>query len=108
MARSPQHRLLPAVLALSTACLTGCATIVIGEPGARQSAPAPGGNAGQIVGADGGAVDQLAADALADLEDYWSDAFPDVFGDAFEPLQGGYFSVDPGEVDPAAVPKGVG
>jgi len=108
MARSPQHRLLPAVLALCTVWLTGCATVVIGQPGARQPAPQPGGNVGEIVGADGGAVDQLAADALADLEDYWSDTFPDVFGSAFEPLQGGYFSVDPGDVDPAAFPRGVG
>jgi len=108
MARSLRHRLLPAFLALCTVCLTGCATIVIGEPRARQPAPSPGANAGEIVGADGGAVDQLAADALADLEDYWSDTFPDVFGGAFEPLQGGYFSVDPGDVDPAAFPRGVG
>jgi predicted metalloprotease len=108
MARSPQHRLLPAVLALCIVWLTGCATVVIGQPGARQPAPQPGGNAGEIVGADGGAVDQLAADALADLEAYWSDTFPDVFGPAFEPLQGGYFSVDPGDVDPAAYPRGVG
>jgi predicted metalloprotease len=108
MARSPQHRLLPAVLALCTVWLTGCATVVIGQPEARQPAPRAGGSTGEVVGADGGDVDQLAADALADLEDYWSDTFPDVFGAPFEPLRGGYFSVDPGDIDPADYPQGVG
>jgi predicted metalloprotease len=108
MARSRRHRLLPAVLALCTVSLTGCATVVIGQPEARQPAPRASADPGEIVGADGGEVDQLAAAALADLEEYWSDAFPDVFGSAFEPLQGGYFSVDPGDVDPAEFPRGVG
>jgi predicted metalloprotease len=108
MARSPQYRLLPAVLALCTVWLTGCATVVVGQPGARQPTPEPGGDAAEVVGADGDEVDQLAADALADLEDYWSVAFPDVFGSAFEPLRGGYFSVDPDDVDPAAYPQGIG
>jgi predicted metalloprotease len=108
MAHSPQHRLLIAVLALATVWLTGCATVVIGEPEARQPAPRPGGNSGGIVGADGGEVDRLAADSLADLEEYWADVFPDVFGGPFEPLRGGYFSVDPGDIDPADYPQGVG
>ena len=46
------------------------------------------------------------ADALADLEEYWSDVFPDVFGGDFVPLQGGYFSVDPGNIDPTLYPQG--
>ncbi|SNR44231.1 hypothetical protein [Blastococcus mobilis] len=106
MAR-PLRRLMAAVLALTTVGLTGCATIVIGRPEARQ-APPPGGGSDAVVGADGGEVDQLAAAALADLEDYWSEVFPEVFGGAFAPLQGGYFSVDPGNVDPAEYPQGVG
>jgi predicted metalloprotease len=102
-----RRRVLSAVLALATLCLTGCATVVIGRPEARQSPPRSGGEA-PVVGATGDAVDALAADALADLEDYWSEAFPDVFGAGFVPLQGGYFSVDPGDVDPAQYPQGVG
>jgi hypothetical protein len=102
-----RRRVLSAVLALATLCLTGCATVVIGRPEARQSPPRSGGEAA-VVGATGDAVDALAADALADLEDYWSEAFPDVFGAEFAPLQGGYFSVDPDDVDPAQYPQGVG
>ena len=57
-----------------------------------------------IIGATDEEVDQLARNALADLEDFWAEQFPDVFGEDFPPLQGGYFSVDPGNVDPAAYP----
>jgi predicted metalloprotease len=107
MARPLRHRALCVVLALATVWLTGCATIVIGQPEARQSPPRTSGDAA-VVGAAGDAVDALAADALDDLEDYWSDVFPDVFGGPFVPLQGGYFSVDPDDIDPAQYPQGVG
>jgi predicted metalloprotease len=53
-------------------------------------------------------VDELAAAARADLEEYWTEVFPDVFGRRFVPLQGGYFSVDPGSADPVQYPQGVG
>jgi predicted metalloprotease len=108
MARPLRHRMLPAVLALATVWLTGCATVVIGRPEARQPTPRTGGSEATVVGAAGGAVDRLATAALADLEEYWSEVFPDVFDRPFVPLQGGYFSVDPGDVDPAQYPQGVG
>jgi predicted metalloprotease len=108
MVRPLPHRLLGAVLALATLGLTGCATVVIGRPEVREPAPRTGGGDAAVVGAAGDAVDTLAADALTDLEDYWSGVFPDVFGGPFVPLQGGYFSVDPGDVDPAQYPQGVG
>lgn len=106
MVRPLRHRLLSAALALTTVGLTGCATIVVGRPEAPQ-APPPDAGGGTVIGADGGAVDQLSADALADLEEYWSQVFPEVYGGDFVPLQGGYFSVDPGNVDPAQYPQGV-
>jgi len=102
----PRH-LLPAVLAVLSVGLTGCATIVIGQPEVQRDQPS-GSGPDVVVGADGDEVDQLAGDALADLEDYWSQQLPDVFGTEFVPLQGGYFSVDPGDVDPAQYPQGVG
>jgi predicted metalloprotease len=108
MARPLRNRVLSAVLALATVSLTGCATVVIGRPEARQPAPRTGGGETSVVGAAGGPVDQLATDALADLEEFWSEVFPDVYGGAFVPLQGGYFSVDPGDIDPARYPQGVG
>ena len=50
----------------------------------------------------------LARNALADLEMFWAEQFPEVFGTDFQPLQGGYFSVDPGNADPADYPQGIG
>jgi predicted metalloprotease len=108
MAAPLRNRVLPGVLALATVWLTGCATVVVGRPDAQGSQPRSSGGEVTVVGADGGAVDEMAAGALADLEDYWSEVFPEVFGQPFEPLAGGYFSVDPGNVDPAAYPRGIG
>ena len=108
MARPLRLRVLPAVLALATVWLTGCATVVIGRPESRQPAAPTGASEVTVVGATGDAVDRLATNALADLEEYWSEVLPDVFDRPFVPLQGGYFSVDPGDVDPAQYPQGVG
>jgi predicted metalloprotease len=63
----------------------------------------------RITGATGGAVDQLARNALADLQAYWSATFPRVYGKDFPPLTGGYFSVDSRDVDRSAYPPtGIG
>jgi predicted metalloprotease len=91
--------------------LTGCGTVVVGWPSAVSSSAQTGSVGGAevtIVGATDDPVDELARDALSDLEGYWADRFPDVFGRAFQPLQGGYFSVDPDDVDPGEYPHGVG
>jgi predicted metalloprotease len=100
---------LPLVLAL---CLTGCVSFVVGRPSAATpSDRAVGRSAGDdvtIVGATDDPVDDLARDALTDLQDYWADQFPDVFGQEFTPLEGGYFSVDPNDVAPGEYPQGVG
>ena len=85
---------------------SGCVSVVIGRPSVQQ--PAPRAGAGEVTGAVDGSVDEQARNALADLETYWAERFPDVFGQEFEPLAGGYFSVDPGDVDPADYPRGVG
>ncbi|HYH73523.1 MAG TPA: hypothetical protein VD764_09910, partial [Nocardioides sp.] len=90
---------LAAVLALA-----GCVSFVdVGREAGR-----PAGEAVQIVGAADGPVDQQALDALSDLEDFWAETFPDVFGEEFTPLAGGYFSVDAEDVDPRQFPDGVG
>jgi predicted metalloprotease len=89
-------------------CTTGCATIVIGRPSSVQPSPdnVPAGEV-EIVGATDDPVDELARNALADLQAFWSSTFPDVFGQQFQPLSGGYYSVDPGDVNPQEYPGGV-
>ncbi|TFV63285.1 hypothetical protein E4P41_05160 [Geodermatophilus sp. DF01-2] len=101
-----------AVALLATAALllvSGCSVVVVGRPSAAQppAADVPPGEVG-VAGATEEPVDVLARNALADLETYWTEQFPDVFGQEFVPLQGGYFSVDPDDVDPAAYPQGIG
>ncbi|MGY1754253.1 neutral zinc metallopeptidase [Blastococcus sp. SYSU D01042] len=100
-------RLTAAVLCLLT--LSGCGVVVVGRasPARPPVTNAEAGDTG-VVGATGEEVDVLARNALTDLETYWGEQFPEVFGTSFEPLQGGYFSVDPGDVDPAAYPQGIG
>jgi predicted metalloprotease len=89
--------------------LSGCAVVVLGRPSADRPpvGDAPPGSV-RIVGATDDPVDELARNALADLQTYWSQQFPDVFGRSFTPLRGGYFSVDPDNIDPAQYPQGVG
>ncbi|MGY2084659.1 neutral zinc metallopeptidase [Blastococcus sp. SYSU DS0539] len=97
------------VALLLTGVLSGCAVVVLDPP--RSSRPAPGATPGgdsPVVGATAEEVDVLAADALGDLEVFWAGEFPAVFGTGFQPLQGGYFSVDPGNLDPRQYPDGVG
>ncbi|MDQ3885607.1 MAG: neutral zinc metallopeptidase [Actinomycetota bacterium] len=40
-----------------------------------------------VDGGDGGSIDQLAVNAVADLQDYWDERFPADFGVAFTPLR---------------------
>jgi predicted metalloprotease len=100
------------VLALLVACvvpLSGCVRIIEGLPTSLQPpvSAVPSGEI-EIVGASGDPIDQLARNALADLQDFWTAQFPDAFGDRFQPLQGGFFSVDPGNIDRRVYPNGVG
>lgn len=94
--------------AASLLLLTGCAVTVVGQASpARPPVTDVGTGDAGVAGATDEEVDVLARNALADLETYWAGRFPEVFGSEFEPL-GGYFSVDPGDVDPALYPGGIG
>ncbi|RBY82016.1 hypothetical protein DQ238_05195 [Geodermatophilus sp. TF02-6] len=110
MAATPPRRTLAALLAaVALLLVSGCSIVVPGRPSAAQPPTddvAPGELA--VAGATGGPIDTLARNALTDLETYWAGQFPDVFGQPFQPLQGGYFSVDPGNVAPGEFPQGIG
>jgi hypothetical protein len=103
------HRLLPAAAAVLL--LGGCAnTAVVGtaSPGPREPRDVAARDL-PIAGAGAGAIDQLARNALSDLNAFWAQAYPRYFSRAFTPLAGGYFSVDPRHV-PAGTfpPSGIG
>ncbi|WP_138733177.1 neutral zinc metallopeptidase [Modestobacter excelsi] len=110
MSSSPRRVLLRAVVGalLGSTVLTSCAvTLVDGH-----ATPASGVRDDvdpqqfQIIGATDDDIDQIARNALLDLNTYWAEQFPGTFDQEFTPLAGGYFSVDPADVDPAQYPNG--
>ena len=107
--RQVLRRALPT--ALACVLLTGCATeIVVG-----QASPGPGepvdvaADTFPITGVSDSGIDQFARNALTDLNTFWTDAYPEFFGEEFTPLENGYFSVDSNAIDENAYPEtGIG
>jgi predicted metalloprotease len=50
------------------------------------------------------AVNKLAMQAIADLQDYWGKEFPELYGNDYEPVKGGFYAVVPssGDLPPCA------
>jgi len=99
-------------LLLAGALLAGCGA---GHHVAGQASPGEGEPVDvspeefPITGATDTGVDQLARNALADLNSFWSEAYPEFFDGEFTPLQNGYFSVDSDDIDPSQYPDtGIG
>ncbi|MGI8626069.1 MAG: neutral zinc metallopeptidase [Geodermatophilaceae bacterium] len=96
--------LVAAVLSL----LSACTSVVTGAPnpanGIRQDVAD---SELEIFGAGDGEVDRLVRNALADLNTFWEEQFPDVFGNEFPALEGGYYSVDPDNFNPDDYPDDI-
>jgi predicted metalloprotease len=110
MSSSPRRVLARAAVGvlLGSTVLTGCAVTFI-EGNASPAAGIAGDVPPEefpIVGAADDEIDRIARDALADLNDYWTQQLPPTFDQAFTPLVGGYYSVDPNNLDPAQYPNG--
>jgi predicted metalloprotease len=91
--------------------LAGCSTTVV----VGVASPGPGrpvdvsAVAVPITGAGNAPIDQAARNALADLERFWSQAYREFFGEEYVPLEGGYFSVNPADVEESTFPEsGIG
>jgi len=101
---------LPVLLAGALLAGCGAAHHVAGQasPGAGEPVDvAP--DAFPITGAGDSGIDQLARNALADLNAFWSEAYPEFYGKDFTALANGYFSVDSDNIDPSAYPAtGIG
>jgi predicted metalloprotease len=54
----------------------------------------------QIHGDADDPVNKLAVEGIADIEQWWSQQFPDLYGKAWAPVKGGYFAVRPSEGGP--------
>ncbi len=57
----------------------------------------------EVTGDDGSDLNKVAANAIADIEAYWTKVYPDVYGGDYEPLSGGFFAIDAG-ADPSGLP----
>jgi predicted metalloprotease len=95
--------------AVGSVLLSGCSTIVPGAPSAARSLSDVTAEALPITGATDNPTDQSARNALADLTTFWEQGYPQVFGEEFTPLRGGFFAVDTENVDDSAYPPtGIG
>jgi hypothetical protein len=45
-------------------------------------------------------VNKLVVQAIADLEQYWGQQFPELYEKDFEPISGGYYAIYPSTDDP--------
>ncbi|OBB56675.1 peptidase [Mycobacterium sp. 852013-51886_SCH5428379] len=92
-------------LALCAVSTAGCTTTLQGRPvsvfddpfrvagmvatdgptGLRPDAAAP---SREVDNTDGGEMDRLAASAISDIEDFWAMTYPEVFDNAFVPVDG--------------------
>ena len=107
-----RHALRPglAALAAGSVLLTGCTSTVSGS--AARGAGVPVDVAAEdfaITGAGDTEADRRARNALADLDTFWRESFPEYFGEEYQPITGGYFSVDSTAIDESAYPStGIG
>jgi predicted metalloprotease len=97
--------LVPVLLAL-----TACTTTIAGTPTNGESVvsddPGDGGavDPSFVNNTDGSEIDQLAATVVTDVEQFWTDTFPDAFDKQWSDLEGGYYSVDTADDDAKAPP----
>ncbi|MCW2702733.1 MAG: putative metalloprotease [Blastococcus sp.] len=97
--------------ALAGVLLAGCsAGVVVGQGSAGPGEPVDVARAAfPITGVSDTGTDQLARNALTDLNTFWSQVYPEFFGGDFTPLENGYFSVDSNAIDESAYPEtGIG
>ncbi|GDY32384.1 aminopeptidase [Gandjariella thermophila] len=82
--------------------VAACGTTVTGHPTASTTVAVRTVDPVFVRGTDGGTADRLAATVLTDLQGYWRQTYPRVFGRPWQDVAGGVYSVDSG--DAAAKP----
>jgi predicted metalloprotease len=90
--------LLAGAIGLGTA---GCTGVIDGTPQAAEDVTVADADIGILHGTDGGRIDQLAAAAITDVQDYWRQTFEPTFGKSWHDITS-FYSVD--TADPAAKP----
>ena len=82
-----------AAVAVVAALATGCAQEIPGLGTYAARAAAPDAKLDVVNGTNVG-VDIVAANAISDIQKYWSEQMPKVFGEKYEPVKK-YYSIDP-------------
>ncbi|MGY1775672.1 hypothetical protein ACI8AV_07405 [Geodermatophilus sp. SYSU D00804] len=107
-----RHGLRRAIVAAAagSVLLTGCSSTVVGAASRGPGVPVDVSDGEfPITGSADTEADRLARNALADLDTFWSEAYPEFFGEEYQPITGGYFSVDSTDIDESAYPStGIG
>src|SRR3954462_9370364 len=96
--------------AVGSVLLTGCSTAVSGSasPGADVPVDVTPDEFPITAAVDGDQVDREARNSLTDLYTFWEQAYPEAFGEDFQPLEGGIYSVDLENLDESQFPDGAG
>jgi len=99
--RRRSSSLLGVVLTAAAVGLSGCAITISGTPVAGDGVTVGEADTSILEGTDGGPVDQLAAAAVTDVQDYWRQTFEPTFGEEWRDVTA-FHSVD--TTDPSAKP----
>lgn len=73
--------------------LSGCTVTITGTPSAGDGVTFGDADTGILRGGDGGPIDQLAAAAITDVQDYWRQTFEPTFGKEWTDIEA-FYSVD--------------
>ncbi len=106
---SPRSARTLAVLSVVGVLAAGCTSAIVGTPSPANGLRQDVANSDfEIVGATDSEIDVTARNALADINDFWTQNFQELFDTDFTPLTGGYFSIDPENFDPDDYPDDIG
>ncbi|MGY1695042.1 hypothetical protein ACI780_09010 [Geodermatophilus sp. SYSU D00814] len=86
--------------------LTGCTTVVAGVASPPGGGPRTDADLPVHLAEAGDEADRVARNAAADVLTWWEEVAPQLSGDDFDGLDGGVWSIDPAETDPADLPRG--
>jgi predicted metalloprotease len=89
-----RRRAAVAVVAALGVLLSGCAHLVDGVGNYSSGLSNVPDAKVEIRGTDGGPIDKIAGNAIADLQAFWAQQMPRVFGKPYKPVTA-FFSVDP-------------
>ena len=57
----------------------------------------------EVIGDDGSDLNKVAANAVADIEGFWATVYPEIYGEDYQPVSGGFYAIDSG-TDPSGLP----